>query len=195
MHLRAEDGAWEASAIDYYQPDDDPPKFSGGGHRLHSTARDILLERAREPDIFLPPGVEAIRAQLDPRDRTLVSVLAYSGPRPEEVVCRLAWSDVGEHAIRYQDTKRHRVRHTPPLKPLANDLREWSLASGWPTGTVWCSQPTTVASGSRTTGATGGDVSGRANPSGPPGTVRARSLHVPVCAPSETTRRGDLRSS
>lgn len=72
--------------------------------------------------------------QLDVRDRTLVSVLAYSGPRPEEVVCRLAWSDVGKHAIRYHDTKRHRARHTPLLKPLAEDLREWFLASGRPTG-------------------------------------------------------------
>ena len=92
-------------------------------------------ERAREPHIFLPTEVEAIRAQLDLRDRTLVSVLAYSGPRPEEVVCRLAWSDVGEHAIRYHDTKRHRARHTPLLKPLADDLTEWFLASGRPTGT------------------------------------------------------------
>jgi Phage integrase, N-terminal SAM-like domain len=43
-------------------------------------------KREREPHIFLPPEVEAIRAQLELRDRTLVSVLAYSGPRPEEVV-------------------------------------------------------------------------------------------------------------
>jgi integrase len=92
-------------------------------------------ERAREPHIFLPVEVEAIRAQLELRDRTLVSVLAYSGPRPEEVVCRLAWSDIGEHAIRYQDTKRHRARHTPLLKPLADDLSEWFLAAGRPTGT------------------------------------------------------------
>jgi integrase len=91
-------------------------------------------ERAREPHIFLPAEVETIRAQLELRDRSLVSVLAYSGPRPEEVVCRLAWSDVGEQAIRYVDTKRHRARHTPLLKPLADDLREWFLASGRPTG-------------------------------------------------------------
>jgi hypothetical protein len=67
-------------------------------------------------------------------DRTLVSVLAYSGPRPEEVVCRLAWDDVGERTIRYRDQKRrgqqHRVRFTPLLAPLAEDLREWFLASG-----------------------------------------------------------------
>ena len=63
-----------------------------------------------------------------------MSVLAYSGPRPEEVVCRLTWDDVGEQAIRYVDTKRHRTRHTPLLKPLADDLKEWFRASGRPTG-------------------------------------------------------------
>ncbi len=68
------------------------------------------------------------------RDRTLVGVLAYSGPRPEEVVCRLGWEDIGERAIRYHDTKRHRERFTPLLPPLAEDLREWFLASGRPSG-------------------------------------------------------------
>ncbi|MGI8711771.1 MAG: tyrosine-type recombinase/integrase [Solirubrobacteraceae bacterium] len=89
-------------------------------------------ERAREPHIFLPADVEAIRAKLNPRDAILVSLLAYSGPRPEEVVRRLAWRDVGERAIRYVDTKRHRVRYTPLLAPLADDLRAWFLASGRP---------------------------------------------------------------
>jgi integrase len=89
-------------------------------------------EREREPRIFQPADVEAIRAKLNLRDRTLVSVLAYSGPRPEEVVCRLTWNDIGEHAIRYVDTKRNRVRFTPLLAPLAEDLRAWFLASGRP---------------------------------------------------------------
>jgi len=92
-------------------------------------------QRAREPHIFLPAEVEEIRDKLtSPRDRALVSLLAYSGPRPEEVVCRLAWEDIGERAIRYRDTKRHRVRFTPLLAPLAEDLREWFLASGRPEG-------------------------------------------------------------
>jgi integrase len=97
--------------------------------------RKPRYERAREPHIFLPADVEKIRNRLGPRDRTLVSVLAYSGPRPEEVVCRLQWDDVGERAIRYRDQKRHRVRFTPLLGPLAEDLREWFLASGRPSGT------------------------------------------------------------
>ena len=63
-----------------------------------------------------------------------MSVLAYSGPRPEEVVCRLTWEDVGGRAIRYRDTKRHRVRFTPLLAPLAEDLREWFLVCGRPDG-------------------------------------------------------------
>jgi integrase len=88
--------------------------------------------RAREPHIFLPPEVEQIRSRLELRDATLVSTLAYSGPRPEEVVCRLAWGDVGDNAIRYVDTKRNRTRHTPLLKPLKEDLNEWYLASGRP---------------------------------------------------------------
>jgi len=98
-----------------------------------AAVRKPRYERAREPRIFLPGEVEQIRANLKPlRDRTLVSVLAYSGPRPEEVVCRLIWDDIGQRAIGYRDTKRHRVRFTPLLAPLAEDLREWFLASGRP---------------------------------------------------------------
>jgi integrase len=92
-------------------------------------------ERQRDPQIFTPVDVERIRATCEGvRDATLVAVLAYSGPRPEEVVCRLAWEDIGERAIRYRDTKRHRVRYSPLLAPLAEDLRAWFLASGRPDG-------------------------------------------------------------
>jgi integrase len=98
-----------------------------------AAVRKPRYERAREPHIFLPAEVEQIRANLtSPRDRTLVAVLAYSGPRPEEVVCRLTWGDIGERAIRYRDAKRHRVRFTTMLAPLAEDLRQWYLASGRP---------------------------------------------------------------
>ena len=59
-----------------------------------ASVRKPRYERAREPHIFLPAEVERIRRQLaSPRDRTLVAVLAYSGPRPQEVVFRLAWDD------------------------------------------------------------------------------------------------------
>jgi hypothetical protein len=71
----------------------------------------------------VPLGLCGWRARAEP-------VLAYSGPRPEGVVCRLAWDDTGEQAIRYVDTKRRKLRFTLLLKPLADDLKEWSLASG-----------------------------------------------------------------
>jgi integrase len=137
-------------------------------------------ERAREPHIFLPPEVEPSRAKLGLRDRALVSVLAYSGPRPEEVVCRLAWDDVGEHAIRYVDTKRHRTRHTPLLKPLADDLREWFLASGGPPASARSSLLTTPASGTRVTGATGAAARGKASRSARAAIARTRTLQGPA---------------
>jgi hypothetical protein len=95
-----------------------------------ASVRKPRYERAREPHIFLPREVEQIRGKLEKlRDRTLVSALAYSGPRPEEIVCRLTWDDIGERSIRYRDSKRHRIRF---LAPLAEDLREWFLVSGRP---------------------------------------------------------------
>ena len=100
-----------------------------------AAVRKPRYERVRAPYIFLPAEVEQIRAKLArPRDRTLVAVLAYSGPRPEEVVFRLAWEDIGERAIRYRDTKRHQTRFTPLLAPLREDFEVWFLASGQPAG-------------------------------------------------------------
>jgi integrase len=90
-------------------------------------------EREREPVIFLPADVELVRAKFSnsPRDRALVSVLAYSGPRPEEAL-RLRWRDVGDEAIHFDGRKTRKPRWTPLLPHLAVDLREWSLASGRP---------------------------------------------------------------
>ena len=161
-----------------------------------AAVRKPRYERAREPRIFLPAEVEQIRAELPSvRDRTLVSVLAYSGPRPEEVVCRLAWDDIGERAIRYRDTKRHRERFTPLLAPLAEDLRKWFLACGRPSGSVPVFPPTTAASGAKTTGPTGAAASGN-----PAKRTYKRDGRVKVykgtlgCAPPGTRPR-DLRSS
>ncbi len=155
--------------------------------------RKPRYERAREPRIFLPAEVEAIRAQLNMRDRTLVSVLAYSGPRPQEVVCALRWSDIGERTIRYVGTKKGgKVRFTPLLRPLADDLREWFLASGRPDGNRpifpahdggfwdnndWGNWRTTIWKGS------------------PERKYNRRTFKAHVgCAPSDTRPR-DLRSS
>jgi len=96
-----------------------------------AAVRKPRYEREREPHVFLPTNVEQIRARLDPLGATLVSLLAYSGPRPEEAL-RLRWRDVGTEAIHFDGNKTHRPRWTPLLGPLASDLREWRLASGRP---------------------------------------------------------------
>jgi integrase len=96
-----------------------------------AAVRKPRYEREREPHVFLPADVEQIRARLDPRGAMLVSLLAYSGPRPEEAL-RLRWRDIGTEAIHFDGNKTHRPRWTPLLGPLASDLREWRLASGRP---------------------------------------------------------------
>lgn len=82
----------------------------------------------------MPVDVERIRGKIGRRDAILVSLLAYSGPRPEEVVRRLAWRDVGERAIRYDDTKRRRVRYTPSSTRWRTTCANGFLASGRPAG-------------------------------------------------------------
>lgn len=88
-------------------------------------------QRRREPHVFLPAEVERLREEVQPLAATLLSVLAYSGPRPEEAL-RLTWADVGSEAIHYDGRKTRRPRWTPLLAQLAADLRAWRLASGRP---------------------------------------------------------------
>jgi integrase len=97
-----------------------------------AAVRKPHAERAREPELFLPADVERLRAMLNPLGAILVSVLGYSGPRPEEAL-RLDWRDVGSEAIHYDGRKTRRPRWTPLLGHLAADLREWQLACGRPT--------------------------------------------------------------
>ncbi len=91
-------------------------------------------ERAREPHIFLPPEVEQIRAKLDLGIAPWFRCSPTRAPGRRRSFAAWRGTDVGDQAIRYIDTKRHRTRHTPLLKPLAEDLKEWFLASGRPTG-------------------------------------------------------------
>ena len=116
-----------------------PPRRAPSAHRrvpLYPGSEDgqSLARRAKGREAI--PGLSVLlvgdRQLASLRDRTIVAVLAYSGPRPQEVVFRPAWEDIGERAIRYRDTKRHHVRFTPLLTPLEEDLREWFLASGRP---------------------------------------------------------------
>lgn len=88
----------------------------------------------------LPPAtVEAIRAVLSPRHALLVSLLAYSGIRPQEAR-GLLWAHVQERTLLVHAPKTRRHRNQPRtvrlLAPLAQDLREWRLASGRPADTA-----------------------------------------------------------
>jgi site-specific recombinase XerD len=112
-------------------------------------------ERTREPRPIAPFYVELIRRHmLDPtnrrdrrgrrharraeldrhRDATLVSLLAYSGPRPESEALPLRWSQIGARTITYRATKGGRVkpRRTRLLAPLARDLAEFRIRCGRP---------------------------------------------------------------
>jgi integrase len=111
--------------------------------------------RTREPRPIAPYYVELIRERMvDPtprrdrrgrrharrpeldrhRDATLLSVLAYSGPRPESEALPLRWSQIGERTITYRATKGGRVkpRRTRLLAPLARDLAEFRIRCGRP---------------------------------------------------------------
>ncbi|MGZ4217669.1 MAG: tyrosine-type recombinase/integrase [Solirubrobacteraceae bacterium] len=83
-----------------------------------------------------PPGTPYTRH----RDATLISVLAYSGLRPQEALA-LRWADVRERTLlieraisagRVAATKTHKARTVRLLEPLAADLREFRMAAGRP---------------------------------------------------------------
>jgi integrase len=75
-------------------------------------------------------------------DATLISVLAYSGLRPQEARA-LLWRDVGARSLRVEraatgrtvkPTKTGKIRTVRLLAPLAADLSAWSTALGQPGG-------------------------------------------------------------
>jgi integrase len=92
-----------------------------------------------------PELVERLRARLGSRDAMIVSVLAYAGLRPQELLA-LMWEDVddGRIAVRrknvdgrlYPYTKTRQDRTVDLLAPLATDFAEWALASGRRSGLV-----------------------------------------------------------
>ena len=112
-----------------------------GGHLTANPARRVKKARPprREEVQPLPPTtIEAMRAALDARDATLISVLAYAGLRPGEAL-GLRWGDVREQTLLVQraislgeesDTKTRQHRTVRLLAPLAADLRLWRMAAG-----------------------------------------------------------------
>ena len=92
--------------------------------------------RSRRPYIVRPPGSPYTRH----RDATLISVLAYSGVRPQEALA-LRWGGVRERTLlieraisagRVAPTKTRKARTVRLLEPLAADLREFRMAAGRP---------------------------------------------------------------
>ena len=104
-----------------------------------------LVRRARAPRRqevrpLAPATVERMRAACEPRDATLISVLAYAGLRPSEALA-LRWADVRDRTILIQralslgaedDTKTTQHRTVRVLGPLKTDLAEWRMLQGRP---------------------------------------------------------------
>ena len=89
--------------------------LAGAGRDSASTRHDVLALRDR--------------------DAVMVSLLAYAGLRPQEMR-GLCWGHVQERTLIIHAPKTVRHRSQPRtvrlLAPLAQDLREWRLASGRP---------------------------------------------------------------
>jgi integrase len=83
--------------------------------------------RDRQPVLIRPAQVEAIRTQLPLRDATLVSLLAYSGLRPESEAITLTWTRVRDRSILIPASRKRggRERSVRLLEPLADDLAAW----------------------------------------------------------------------
>jgi integrase len=111
------------------------------GRNSARLVRKVPAPRRREVRPLAPATIERLRAASKPRDAALISVLAYSGLRPQEALA-LRWSDVRERTIlveraaslgQEQDTKTHAHRTVRLLLPLREDLLAWRMRSGRPT--------------------------------------------------------------
>jgi integrase len=94
----------------------------------------------REVRPLAPVTVESLRRASAARDATLISVLAYSGLRPQEALA-LRWGDIRERTIlveravslgQEKDTKTLAHRTVRLLGPLREDLLAWRMRAGRP---------------------------------------------------------------
>jgi integrase len=106
--------------------------------------RKVKRPKKKEVRPLAPATVEALRAASSPRDAALISVLAYSGLRPQEALA-LRWGDVRERTILVEravslggeaDTKTTAHRTVRLLTALREDLLAWKLRSGRPRDTA-----------------------------------------------------------
>jgi integrase len=111
--------------------------------RITSNPQRLVRKAAPAPTDevrpLAPASVETIRAQLPARDAMVVSILAYAGLRPQELRAS-PWVRVGDRTLTVSPMKTRRHNPQPRsvrlLAPLAQDLREWRLASGRPDDTA-----------------------------------------------------------
>lgn len=106
--------------------------------------RKVGQPRRREVRPLAPAIVEALRDASKPRDAALISVLAYSGLRPQEALA-LQWGDIRERTILVEraaslgaetDTKTQAHRTVRLLAPLRDDLLQWRMRAGRPADKV-----------------------------------------------------------
>ena len=128
--------------------------------------RKIKRGRRKEVRPLPPASVEALREASGPRDATLISVLAYSGLRPQEALA-LIWSDVRERTLLVEravslgeekDTKTTSHRTVRLLGALREDLLAWRLRSVCPRDTTLIFPARAAGCGRRRTTTTGGAV-------------------------------------
>jgi integrase len=108
--------------------------------------RRLAHSRSETIDARAPETVEAVRAQLDPQNAALVSVLAYEGLRPAEAYA-LEWRDVlddrgkprkrlrVQRALSGEEVstpKSQRAREPELFTPVARELVELHLSRGRP---------------------------------------------------------------
>ncbi|HMJ04100.1 MAG TPA: tyrosine-type recombinase/integrase [Conexibacter sp.] len=107
------------------------------GRIAHNPVVGVRKPRAprQTPIVVLAPArVEQLRGELLGQgrrmDATMVAALAYSGPRPGELLS-LRWQDIRERTLIYHPTKTGQdFRTVRLLGPLRQDLLEWRLAQG-----------------------------------------------------------------
>jgi len=89
----------------------------------------------KRPQPLAPLIVEQMRAGMSMRDATLTSLLAYGGARPDEATSA-RWEDLGQGILHVHASKTEKDRVIDLLAPLAQDLAEWRLVQGRPSGSV-----------------------------------------------------------
>lgn len=100
--------------------------------------RPVKVVRRDVARPLTPTQIERVRFQLNLRDRTIVSALAYGGMRPGELYA-IRWLDIGSRSFTVQRAvdgvggiKTTKTGNRMPVKllpPLAEDLRAWKRAN------------------------------------------------------------------